>query len=120
MKYLLIAILLISNSLFLISCERVKEDIKTEGLKQESKIEEKKPVVNSDIPVSRTNGLPSFAGLIKKLKPAVVNISTTNMIKRRSTPFSSPFEDYFKKFFDDGPEREFKQNLNKRGLALDS
>ena len=72
-------------------------------------MKKKKPVVTKDIPTSKVNGLPSFAELIKKLKPAVVNISTTNMIKRRSTPFSSPFEDYFKKFFDDGPEREFKQ-----------
>lgn len=109
MKYFLIAIFLISNSLFLASCERVKDDGITETPKQELKTEETKPVVNNDIPVSRTNGLPSFAELIKKLKPAVVNISTTNMIKRRSTPFSSPFEDYFKKFFDNGPQREFKQ-----------
>lgn len=109
MKYFLIAIFLISNSIFLASCERVKDDIRKESPKQESKIEEKKPVVTKDIPTSKVNGLPSFAELIKKLKPAVVNISTTNMIKRRSTPFSSPFEDYFKKFFDDGPQREFKQ-----------
>jgi len=109
MKYFLIAIFLISNSLFLASCERVKDDIRKESPKQESKIEEKKPVVTKDIPTSKVNGLPSFAELIKKLKPAVVNISTTNMIKRRSTPFPSPFEDYFKKFFDNGPQREFKQ-----------
>ena len=118
MKYFLIAIFLISNSIFLASCERVKDDIRKESPKQESKIEGKKPVVTpvvtKDIPTSKVNGLPSFAELIKKLKPAVVNISTTNKIKRRSTPFSSPFEegypfgDYFKKFFD-SPEREFKQ-----------
>lgn len=114
MKYFLIAIFLISNSIFLVSCERVKDDIRKESPKQESKIEGKKPVVTKDIPTSKVNGLPSFAELIKKLKPAVVNISTTNKIKSRSTPFSSPFEeghpfgDYFKKFFD-SPEREFKQ-----------
>jgi serine protease Do len=114
MKYFLIAIFLISNSIFLASCERVKDDLKTQSPKQESKIEEKKVVATNEIPPSKVNVLPSFAELIKKLKPSVVNISTTNKIKRRSSPFFSPFdqghpfEEYFKKFFD-APEREFKQ-----------
>jgi len=109
MKYLLITIFLISNSIFLISCERVKDDIRKESPKQESKIEEKKPVATKDIPTSKVNGLPSFAELIKKLKPSVVNISTTNKVKMRS-PLEQghPFEEYFKKFFD-VPEREFNQ-----------
>ncbi len=59
----------------------------------------------------------SFADLAAKLLPSVVNISTTQVIKGRETapdvprfPPGSPFEDFFKEFFDrqqrqDGPRR---------------
>ncbi|NIP39193.1 MAG: Do family serine endopeptidase [Candidatus Dadabacteria bacterium] len=120
MKYFLIVAFLITNSLFLASCERVKEnDIIKKQPKQEAKTQKPKPVVRNEIPISPSTGLPSFADLVKKLKPAVVNISTTNKIKRRSSPFSSPFDqghpfdEFFKRFFEGGPPQEFKQ----RGLG---
>ena len=65
--------------------------------------------------------LPSFAWLVKKLKPAVVNISTTSVV--HDTEFFSvpsphgggegPFEEFFKRFFGDIPQRGFRQ----RGLG---
>jgi serine protease Do len=48
----------------------------------------------------------SFADLAEKLLPAVVNISTTQVIKRRNGPTmpqlppGSPFEDFFREFMD--------------------
>ncbi len=50
------------------------------------------------------NAPDSFADLAEKLMPSVVNISTTQTIKTRSSPFpfqfppGSPFEDMFKEF----------------------
>lgn len=53
--------------------------------------------------------------LVKELKPSVVNISTTKVIKRKPFGFRSPFgndeqfEKFFEKFFgDELPEREFR------------
>ncbi|NIX14447.1 MAG: Do family serine endopeptidase [Candidatus Dadabacteria bacterium] len=122
MKYFLLAVFLISNSLFLSSCERVKENVVNEQPKKEVKSEQTKPVERvqrNEIPISPSTGLPSFADLVKTLKPAVVNISTTNKVQRRSSPFSSPFDqghpfdDFFKRFFEGMPQEEFK----KRGLG---
>jgi serine protease Do len=80
--------------------------------------------------------LPSFAELVKIEKPAVVNISTTQVIKQTGVPHprfnrrQSPFEeffgdDFFRKFFGDLPDREFKSKslgsgfiINKEGFIL--
>lgn len=61
----------------------------------------------------------SLSGLVKKLSSSVVNISTTNVIKRKSFGFNSPFqdeqfEDLFERFFGENlPDREFRN----RGLG---
>ena len=58
----------------------------------------------------------SFADLAAKLLPSVVNISTTQVIEGRATPDmpqfppGSPFEDFFKEFFD----RNQQQNKRPR------
>ncbi len=73
---------------------------------------------------AQTNGLTSLAELVKRLKPSVVNISTTSVAKGGSpfgSPFQSPFgggendpfEEFFKKYFGDIPQGEFRQ----RGLG---
>lgn len=61
-------------------------------------------------------GFNSLAPLVKELTPSVVNISTTNISKKRSfsneSPFhgrqDDPFNEFFNKFFGDMPQREFK------------
>ena len=66
-----------------------------------------------------TGGLPDFVNLAKKLKPIVVNISTTQVSEGRGAPeFSSPFgggeddpfNDFWKRFFGGpaprGPQRQ--------------
>lgn len=68
----------------------------------------------------------SFSDLAERVKPAVVNISTTKLLKGRSlgNPFGqSPFRDYFgddffNRFFGDVPERDFKQRSLGSGFII--
>lgn len=66
----------------------------------------------------RTHEYPSFADLVEKLKPSVVNISTTSVVKPRGfrdrrprAPYgeNDPFEEFFKKFFENQPQQEYKR-----------
>ncbi len=114
MKYFLVAFLLIANSILMTACEKVKVNEKDEKPIQHVTEKQTSPGISNELPVSRSTGLPSFADLVSKLKPAVVNISTTNKVKARSPFFSPfddnhPFEEYFKKFFDMPEEKEYKQ-----------
>jgi len=64
----------------------------------------------------------SFADLAEKLLPSVVNISTTQTVKGREgqgmpqLPPGSPFEDFFKEFFD----RNQPQQRSRRATSLGS
>lgn len=75
--------------------------------------------------------LPDFTDLVKKVAPAVVNISTTQKIKRRSgghpnidipdLPKDSPWGDLLRKFFGDqdgGPDEYNTQSLGS-GFIID-
>lgn len=73
-------------------------------------------------------GFPkSFADLAEKVKPAVVNISTTSTVRVPGGPFrhffgpneGSPFGDFFKHFFGDVPDREMKQQSLGSGFIID-
>jgi serine protease Do len=64
----------------------------------------------------------SFSELAERVKPAVVNISTTKTTAGRSfgSPFGrSPFgDDFFDRFFGDIPQREFKQRSLGSGFVI--
>ncbi len=69
----------------------------------------------------------SFSDLTEKVKPAVVNISTTKTYKGQGgfgapfgrSPFSGPFgDDFFDRFFGDVPQREFKQRSLGSGFII--
>lgn len=67
---------------------------------------------------------PNFVELVKKLKPAVVNISTTQVVKESPMApfFRGPFEeffgnDFFEKFFGGRP-REFKTQSLGSGFII--
>ncbi len=69
----------------------------------------------------------SFADLAEKVKPAVVNISTTKTYKGQGgfgspfgrSPFSGPFgDDFFDRFFGDIPQRDFKQRSLGSGFII--
>ena len=69
----------------------------------------------------------SFADLVEKLSPAVVNISTTQTVKAPSgglpqLPKGHPFEDFFKEFGnrDNGLERERKATSLGSGFVIDA
>ena len=75
-------------------------------------------------------GLPSLSGLVKSVRPSVVNISTTSVIKGpnmhdrffgQQNPFRDFFgEDFFEKFFGDSPKKEFKQRSLGSGCIIDT
>ena len=66
----------------------------------------------------------SFADLAEKLKPSVVNISTSKTVKSGGfrSPFgqNSPFggDDFFERFFGDIPQRQFKQKSLGSGFII--
>jgi serine protease Do len=76
---------------------------------------------------SEFTGFPqSFADLAEKVKPAVVNISTETTVRIPGSPFKhffgpeeSPFDDFFKRFFEDMPDRELKQKSLGSGFIID-
>ncbi|MBN1381862.1 MAG: DegQ family serine endoprotease [Deltaproteobacteria bacterium] len=81
--------------------------------------------------VETVNTPSTFADLAERLKPAVVNISTTKTIQSRRggmlrSPFGgqSPFDryfggdDFFERFFGDIPRREFQQKSLGSGFII--
>lgn len=69
----------------------------------------------------------SFSDLAEKVKPAVVNISTTKTQKGQGglgapfgrSPFRGPFgDDFFDRYFGDIPQREFKQRSLGSGFII--
>ncbi len=78
---------------------------------------------------SSQNGLPSFVEIAKEVKPAVVNINTTKIIKRKlinpfhnfQSPFgeNDPFSDFFNKFFGGShPYKKYKQKSLGSGFII--
>lgn len=72
-------------------------------------------------------GFPqSFADLADKVKPAVVNISTTSTVTIPGNSFrhfsgpdqGGPFDDFFKHFFDETPDRQIKQQSLGSGFII--
>jgi serine protease Do len=71
-------------------------------------------------------GLPSLTSLVKELKPAVVNISTTKVVRSPLDDFFRGFRDapdffgdeFFKRYFGDQP-REFRQKSLGSGFIID-
>ncbi|HOC30590.1 MAG TPA: hypothetical protein PKH40_12980, partial [Treponemataceae bacterium] len=86
------------------------------------------PVASAVSVMEGPKGAPvSFADLVDKLKPSVVNISTTKTIRSGGlrSPFGDPrfdrffgSEDFFNRFFGDMPQREFKQRSLGSGFII--
>ncbi len=77
---------------------------------------------------SEVIGFPqSFTELAEKVRPAVVNISTTTTVHVPGHPYrhffgpreEGPFGDFFRRFFGDIPDREFKQQSLGSGVIVD-
>jgi serine protease Do len=81
-------------------------------------------------PVDMVRAPFSFADLAEKLKPAVVNISTSKTLRQQGGMQRAPFggghsfdrffggDDFFEKFFGDIPQREFKQKSLGSGFII--
>ncbi len=90
------------------------------------------PALAQDEGETLVKGLPNFSALVKKLTPVTVNISTTKIIKSRQQQFGSPFgrgpndpfrdffgDDFYRRFFGDIPDREYKQQSLGSGFIID-
>ena len=85
-------------------------------------------VASAVSPVDGAKAPYSFADLAERLKPTVVNISTTKTMRSGGmrSPFGggSPFDryfgsdDFFERFFGDVPKREFKQRSLGSGFII--
>ncbi len=70
-------------------------------------------------------GFPkSFADLVQKVKPAVVNVSTTTVVKIPGGPFKHFFGpdeggDFFRRFFGEVPDQELRQRSLGSGFIID-
>ncbi len=78
-------------------------------------------------PAGSSHTPSSFADLAERLKPCVVNISTTKIIRggKMRSPFEgNPFgryfggDDFFERFFGDIPQRDFKQKSLGSGFII--
>jgi len=78
------------------------------------------------------SGLPNFSTLVKKLTPVTVNISSTKTVKSGFRNFGAPFggqdsdpfrdyfgDDFFRRFFGDQPQKEYKQRGLGSGFIID-
>ncbi len=81
------------------------------------------------LPGLSQQGPPSFADLAERVNHAVVNISTTQVLKENPMqPFlgpNSPFRDFFgdeffKRFFGEGPQGQMKTHALGSGFIIDS
>ncbi len=68
---------------------------------------------------------PDFVELAKKLKPSVVNISTTKVVgaqqsrRPQANPYGNdPFNDFFERFFQDIPQRPHKERGQGSGFII--
>ena len=79
-------------------------------------------LIAAAVPVNARTAPESFANLAEALLPSVVNISTTQVVEGRATPQlpqlppGSPFEEFFKEFFD----RSRPQQRQRKSTSLGS
>lgn len=84
------------------------------------------PVVHMPMASAQNSGPPSFADLVQKVGPAVVNVSSRKAgaaaegpgLPMPQVPPGSPFEEFFKDFFDREKQRE--QQQPRRAASLGS
>ncbi|HEX19487.1 MAG TPA: DegQ family serine endoprotease [Acidiferrobacteraceae bacterium] len=97
--------------------------ILTARMQWTSPVQSNPVVLTSDTASSAisVNGLPNFVPVVKATSPAVVNISTTRIIKRGSRRGRSPFNDpFFKEFFGDDFSKRFQMPRKRRQSSLGS
>ncbi|MBF0492883.1 MAG: DegQ family serine endoprotease [Deltaproteobacteria bacterium] len=78
------------------------------------------PAPNSFSQKNSSNNFPSFTEMVKRIKPAVVNISSTHIVRQRiPRNYRNPaFDDFFNKFF--GAPQEQSQSSLGSGFIIDA
>lgn len=119
MKKLIFAFFAACFSLgILISCAELDQSEPAPGAVEETKAippGESQGEEESFAVASSAEVFPSLSVLVDERKPSVVNISTTSVVTRGERTPNFPFgqndlfEEFFKRFFPDGPEREFQR-----------
>lgn len=89
---------------------------------------EKSPSKDSSNSTVNAEFISPFVAVAKKVGPAVVNIQSKKYIERPGYNFQGPFEDFFKEFFGEAPQREPRKQkvegqgsgfiIDKKGLIL--
>src|SRR3990172_7738886 len=114
-------VLLILPLLIIYSCTKIEDKDKNKTKNEDgNKLESVR-----DMPVLPP-ALPNFTALVRKLKPSVVNISTTSLIRNgEAFRFPSPhgkeedsLQELFRRFFGDIPQREFRQRELGSGFII--
>ncbi len=79
------------------------------------------PVENRVVPTDRTEMMLSFAPVVRKAAPAVVNIYTTKIVERRLNPFAGDpfFEHFFRGMFPRRGRARSVENSLGSGVILD-
>ncbi len=80
------------------------------------------PAENRVVPSDRSEIMLSFAPVVRKAAPAVVNIYTTKIVERRLNPFAGDpfFEQFFRGMFPPGVRARSIENSLGSGVILDS
>ncbi len=103
----------------------VHPDLEAESGSEKDAVVSLSAVPNESERSFEKSGFPSFADLVEKHKPSVVNIGTTNVSKVRpfqGLPFGKGdlFEEFFENFFGKMPEREFRNRGLGSGFIIDT
>lgn len=84
------------------------------------------PVFSQPQRAQAIESLPSFSQLVKRIAPAVVNISTEMSVSPRENPFQDffgkgdeRFREFFEKFFGEMPEKALKRKALGSGFIID-
>lgn len=126
--FIIVLVIGLIGGVYLSSIPAISENIKFNGLLQKASGKFWLEGKGSPGPVISGGRPASFADLADREKPAVVNISTSKNVKRSLHPFfgnESPFggnrdqfDDFFKRFFPDMPNKEFNEKQKSLGSGF--
>src|SRR2546423_10463443 len=72
------------------------------------------PAVRADDTRTAVGLTTTFAPIVKRVTPAVVNISSTRVVKAAASPEGMPMDDFFRQFFGGGFSGRLPQRPTER------
>jgi serine protease Do len=123
------AVIFIATAIVAVSCINSVSDDKTKKSDTNNVKESPKTLVNETKAFEATRFVPeNFSSLAEMVGPAVVNIRTVKTAKSTNVfrnfnkgPFGEddPMDDFFNKFFNQDPQRQFKQRSLGSGFIIE-